>query len=64
MFGFATRISGVRCDRSTKSATTTANKHTLKAHEILSLKVPNIEFDFDVSDCMMEVVTDTSKVGS
>ena len=35
-----------------------------KAHEILSLKVPDVEFDFDGSDCMMQVVTDTSKVGS
>ena len=31
-------------------------------YEILSLKVPNVEFDFDVSDCMMQVVTDTSKI--
>ena len=34
------------------------------AHEILSLKVPNVEFDFDVSDRMLQVVTDTSKVGN
>ena len=37
---------------------------TKYAHEILSLKVPNVEFDFDVSDRMMQVVTDTSKVGN
>ena len=31
-------------------------------HEILPLKVPNVEFDFDVNDYMMQVVTDTSKI--
>ena len=31
-------------------------------HEILSLKVPNVKFDFHVSDCMIQVVTDTSKI--
>ena len=43
-------------------ANVSSNKFT--AHEILSLIVPNVEFDFNVSDCMMQVVTDTSKVGS
>ena len=36
--------------------------HGSSAHEILSLKLPNIKFDFDVSYCMMQVVTDTSKI--
>ena len=31
-------------------------------HKTLSLKIPYVEFDFDVSDCMMQVVTDTSKI--
>ena len=31
-------------------------------HEILSLKVPNVKFDFYESDCMMQIVTDTSKI--
>ena len=31
-------------------------------HEILSMKVPNVEFDFDEGDCMMQVVTDTLKI--
>ena len=29
-------------------------------HKTLSLKIPNV--DFDVSDCMMQVVTDTAKI--
>ena len=31
-------------------------------HKTLSLKVTYIEFDFDVSDCTMQVVTHTSKI--
>ena len=31
-------------------------------HEILSLKVPNVKFDFNVSDCTMQAVTDTSDI--
>ena len=31
-------------------------------HKTLSLKVTYIEFDFDVSDCTMKVVTHTSKI--
>ena len=30
-------------------------------HEILSLKVPNVEFDFDVTVCNCTLSTDTSK---
>ena len=33
-----------------------------KRHKTPSLKIPNVDFDFDVSDCMMQVVTDTSKI--
>ena len=36
--------------------------YDLLRHKTLSLKIPNVEFDFDVSDCMMQVVTDTSKI--
>ena len=35
---------------------------SISCHKTLSLKIPNVEFDFDVSDCMMQVVTDTSKI--
>ena len=31
-------------------------------HKTLSLKVTYIKFDFDVSDCTMQVVTHTSKI--
>ena len=31
-------------------------------HKTLSLKVTYIEFNFDVSDCTMQVVTHTSKI--
>ena len=31
-------------------------------HKTLSLKLTYIEFDFDVSDCTMQVVTHTSKI--
>ena len=33
-------------------------------HKILSLKVPNIEFDFDVTVCDCTLSTDTSKSNS
>ena len=31
-------------------------------HKTLSLKISNVEFDFDVNESMMQVVTDTSKI--
>ena len=36
----------------------------LNRHEILSLKVPNMEFDFDVSVDIIQLQTDTSKSNS
>ena len=33
-------------------------------HKTLSLKIPYVEFDFVVSECMMQVVTDTLKCQS
>ena len=40
-----------------------STKHSKKIrHKTLSLKIPNVKFNFDVSDCMMQVVTDTSKI--
>ena len=38
------------------------NRCSLKRHKTLSLKVTYIEFDFDVSDCTMQVATHTSKI--
>ena len=49
------------CKGNFKAETNTALRD-LYRHEILSLKVPNVEFDLDVSDCMLQVVTDTSKI--
>ena len=35
-----------------------------KRHKILSLKVPNVKFDFDVTVCDCTLSTDTSKSNS
>ena len=37
-------------------------RHYIFRHKTLSLKVTYIEFDFDVCDCTMQVVTHTLKI--